>query len=46
MNLYEKRGVADSTIKREEERIEEEKAVMEEIQNSNEQEIEVTKSPM
>jgi hypothetical protein len=38
--------VADSTIKREEERIEEEKAVMEEIQNSNEQEIEVTKSPM
>jgi uncharacterized hydrophobic protein (TIGR00271 family) len=46
MNLYEKRGVADSTIKREEERIEEEKAVMEEIQNGNEQEIEVTKSPM
>ena len=33
MNLYEKRNIANSTIKKEEERIEEEKAVIEEIQN-------------
>lgn len=35
MNLYEKRNIAESTIKREEERIEEEKAVMEEIENGD-----------
>ena len=35
MNLYEKRHVAESTIKREEERIEEQKAVIEEIEYQN-----------
>lgn len=36
MNLYEKRSIAEATIKREDERIEEEKAVIEEIENGDE----------
>jgi len=35
MNLYEKRNIAESTIKREEERIEEENAAIEEVKNGN-----------